>query len=186
MTQKINFLCHVGNVISVIEIGNPRLFLTLTMELENRDFWAMIYHDLKRGLTYLDFHKNLMEAFGFIARGKYTVSRWFHEFWFGRDQFNDSNRCRRPVSAATLANATCVGELIRENTQITTREIQDIPGIGMSAMNNILHDQLCVHKQCARWVPSQQTEEQKGVGCSDAWLCSTNMTVGVQMWLGTL
>ena len=31
----------------------------------------------------------------------------------------------------------------------------------MSALNEILHHQLGVHKRCARWVPLQLTEEQK-------------------------
>ena len=33
----------------------------------------------------------------------------------------------------------------------------------MSALDNILHHQLGVHKRCARWVPHQLTDEQKGV-----------------------
>ena len=31
----------------------------------------------------------------------------------------------------------------------------------MSALNEILHHQLGVHKQCVRWVQNQLTEEQK-------------------------
>ena len=77
MTPKVKFLRHLGNTITDQEKGNPRLFLTSTMELENRDFRAMIYYDLKRGLTYHESHKNLCEAFGSIAPGKSAVSKWF-------------------------------------------------------------------------------------------------------------
>ena len=93
MTPKMKFLRHLGNTITDQEKGNPRLFLTSTMELENRDFRAIIYFDLKRGLTYRDSHKNLCEAFGSIDPGISTVSKWFRELRFGRSRFNDDNRC---------------------------------------------------------------------------------------------
>ena len=51
MTPKMKFLCQLTNTITDQEKGNTRLFLISTMELENRDFRAMIYYDLKRGLT---------------------------------------------------------------------------------------------------------------------------------------
>ena len=97
----MKFLRHLGNTITDQENGNPRLFLTSTMELENCDFQAMIYYYLKRGLTYHESHKNLCEAFGSIAQGKSTVSKRFWEFGFGRSHFNDDNCCGRPVSAVT-------------------------------------------------------------------------------------
>ena len=131
------------------------------MELEIRDFRAMIYYERKRGLTYHESHKNLSEAFWFIAPRKSTVSKWFWEFEFGGSHFNDDNFCGRPVSAATQENAARVKELIREDARITCKDLQDILGIGMSALNEILHHQLAVHKRCARWVPYQLTEEQK-------------------------
>ena len=78
------------------------------MEHENRDFRAMSYYDLKRDLNYSESHKNFSEAFGSIAPGKSTVSKWFREFGFVRSHFNDGNRCGRPVSAATPENAASV------------------------------------------------------------------------------
>ena len=161
MTQKMMFLCHLGNTITDREKGNPRLFLTSTMELENRDFRAMIYYDLKRGLTYHESHKNLCEVLESIAPEKSTVSKWFLEFGYGRGHFNADNLCGRPVSAATQENAAGVKELTREDARITCKDLQDILGIGMSALNEILHHQLGVHKRCARWVPHHLTEEQK-------------------------
>ena len=90
----------------------------------------------------------MCEAFGSIAPRISTVSKWFH-------------RCDRPVSATTQENAARVKELIREDARITCKDLQDILGICMSALNEILHYQLGVHNRCARWVPHQLTEEQK-------------------------
>ena len=70
----MKFLRHLGNTITEQEKGNPRLFLT-TMELENCDFLAIMYYDLKRGLTYHESHENLCDVFGSIAPGKSTVSK---------------------------------------------------------------------------------------------------------------
>ena len=163
MTSKMQFLRHLVITITDQEKGNPRMFLTSTMEFENRDFRVTIYYDLKRGLTYHASHKkkNLCEAFGCIAPGKSTVSKGIGESGFGRSHFNDDNRCGRPVSAATQENTARVKELIREDKRITCKDLQHIPGIGMSALNEILHRYLGVHKRCARWVPHQLTEEQK-------------------------
>ena len=138
MTPKMKFLCLLGNTITDQEKGNHRLFLRSTMELENHDFQAMIYYDLKRDLTYHESHKNLCEALGSIAPGKTTVSKWFPEFGVGRSHSNDDNRCGQPVSAATQENAARVKELIIEDARITCKDLQDILGISMSALNEIL------------------------------------------------
>ena len=87
MTQKMKYLRHLDYTVTDQENGNPRSFLTSSMELENRDFRAMIFYDLKRGLTFHESHKNLCEAFGSIAPAKSTVSKWFREFGFGRGHF---------------------------------------------------------------------------------------------------
>ena len=106
------------------------------MELENRDCQAMIYYDLKRGLTYHESHKNLCEAFESLAPGTLTVSKWFQEFG---SHFNDDNRCGQPVSAVTQENAAHVKKMIREDARIICKDLQDILGLGMSALNEILH-----------------------------------------------
>ena len=59
MTPKMKFLSRLENSITDPENGNPRLFLTSTMELENRDFRAMTFYDLKSVLTYHESYKIL-------------------------------------------------------------------------------------------------------------------------------
>ena len=119
----------------------------------------MIFYDLKRGLTYHESYKNLCEAFGSIVPGKSTVSKWFRESGLGASRFNDDNRCGRPVSALTHENAALVKELIREDARITCKGLQDMLGTVMSALNEILHHQLGVHKRCVMWVQHQLTEK---------------------------
>ena len=66
----MKFLRHLDNTITDQEKGNPRLFLTsiTTMELKYRDFRAMIYYDLKRGITYHESHTNLCEVLGSLPQ----------------------------------------------------------------------------------------------------------------------
>ena len=164
MTPKMKFLRHLVNTITDLEKGNPRLCRGLSMELENRDFRATMYNDMKRGLQYMYYesHKTLCEFFWSIALGKATISKWFREFGFDRSNVKDYSRCGRPVSAATQQNATRAKELIMKDPQMTCRDVKDMLGIGMSAFIDILHHQLGVHRRCAKWVPYQRTEELKG------------------------
>ena len=170
----MKFLRHLGNTITNREKGNPRLLLTSTMELENRDFRAMIYYEPKRGLIYHKSHKNLCETFGSIAPGKSTVSKWFREFEFGRSHFNDDNRCGRPVSAATQGNAARVKKkkkkkLIREDARITCKDLQDILGIGMCALNEILQKKKKkMIREDAR-IPCKDLQDILGIG-----MCALN------------
>ena len=65
---------YVTDLFNYDRYSNPRHFLTSTMELENHEFQAIVYYDLKRCLTYHESHKNLCEVFWSIAQGKSTVS----------------------------------------------------------------------------------------------------------------
>ena len=131
------------------------------MQLENRDFRAMVFYDLKRGLSFDKSYETLATVFGSIAPGKSTVSRWYREFGFGRQHLGNMNQPGRPLSAATQENAARVKLLIQDDARITTRDIGHILGIAMSAVNVILHQHLGVHKRCARWVPHKLTDDQK-------------------------
>ena len=84
MTQKMKHVRQLSNKITDSERGTPRL--QARMEFENRDFRAMIYYDMKRGLAYTESHKNLCAAFGVNAPGKSTVYKWFKNFSFGRER----------------------------------------------------------------------------------------------------
>jgi histone-lysine N-methyltransferase SETMAR len=50
---------------------------------------------------------------------------------------------------------------VRENRNITVREIESTLGIGSSATTTILHDRLGLRKISSRWIPHLLTSEQK-------------------------
>ena len=51
--------------------------LTSAMELEKRDFRAMIYYDFKRGLKQEESHQLLVSTFEELAPSRATVFNWF-------------------------------------------------------------------------------------------------------------
>ena len=163
MMPKIRFLRQTVHPLTDREVSYPEVIEISKMELQSRDFRAMIFNDFNRGLSYQESYKNLCEAFGSCAPGKSTVSKWFREFEFGRETLKTAMIPGRPLSAATAENADRVRELIEEDPRITVRDIRDILRIGMTAIDVILHQHLGVRKRCAKWVPHCLTEEQKGV-----------------------
>ena len=87
---------------------------------------------------------------------------WFYEFRNGRTCFEDEKRTSGPSAAVTPENVAAVELMVREDCRITNDTLQKTVGIGSAAVNTILHEHLSVCKRCARWVPHDLSEEQKG------------------------
>lgn len=131
------------------------------MELSRESFRAMIFYDYKRNLTFKESHENLLDAFRQSAPSLATVSYWYREFKRGRECIKDEPRPGRPKDAVTIENVIRAEWLIREQRDITHREIEHKLGIGSPAVASILHDHLGVKKVSSRWIPHLLTEEQK-------------------------
>lgn len=131
------------------------------MEVPRNAFRAMIFYDYKRGLTYDQSHQNLVAAFGDNSPSLSTISYWFREFKRGRCTLEDEPRPGRPAVAVCAENIIATEKLIKENRNITHRDIQEELGIGSSAVDIILHKHLGVRKLASRWIPHLLTEEQK-------------------------
>ena len=146
----MKFLRHLGNAITEQEKGNPRLFLTSTMEHKNRDFRVMIHYDLKRGLTYHESHKNLCEAFGPLPQDNRLLASGFRSLDWVEVILMMITVVADLFLLPPIKNAARGKEMIREDARITCKDLQDILGISMSALNEILLHHLGVHKRRAR------------------------------------
>ena len=78
------------------------------MELERRDFRAMMFYDFMRKLSVEQSHNNLLEAFQNQAPFKRTVERLFLEFNRDRTSLQDEPRSGRPSTAVTPENIATV------------------------------------------------------------------------------
>lgn len=131
------------------------------MELERRDFRAMIFYDFKRGLTAKQSFEQLVSTFGEVSPSRSSVFGWFAEFKRGRDSLSDADRSGRPVSAVTVENVAAVQEMVAADSRVTYQQIEQALGITSASVHSILHEHLGLRKLAARWIPHLLTDEQK-------------------------
>ncbi|GBM44315.1 hypothetical protein AVEN_232107-1 [Araneus ventricosus] len=87
-----------------------------------------------------------------------TIFRWCQCYEAGRVNNKD---LPRPVQAHAVTNSatiSAVDELIRQNRQITTREIAFELSISKGTVHHIIHRKLGYGKLCAQWVPNHLSE----------------------------
>ena len=133
----------------------------INMELERRDFRAMILYDFLKGLSVSDCHETLHNVFGASAPGKTQIYFWYGEFKRGRQSIKDEKHTGRPCSEVTEKSIATTRAMIESDARVTYCEIEKTLGISAPTVNSILHEHLNVRKVCARWVPRKLTTEQK-------------------------
>jgi HTH domain in Mos1 transposase len=122
----------------------------MSFELSREQFRTMILYDWKIGLTYKESHVRLVQAWRDQAPSDRTVLNWFHEFQQGNYNVEDADRPGRPRTAVTEETISAVQSIIENDPHSTYQQIEDILGIGSSAVNSIIHDHLNLRKVCAR------------------------------------
>ncbi|XP_026323320.1 protein GVQW3-like [Hyposmocoma kahamanoa] len=122
------------------------------MDLNREHLRAMIFYDLKCGLTEQLSLERLQSALEDSAPSRATVFRWFKEFKIGRTNLEDDLRGGRPETAVTAENVWKSEMLVREDPRITYTNIEKILGISSGSVNTILHQHLGVRKLCCRWI----------------------------------
>lgn len=131
------------------------------MELQKRDFRAMMYLHYRQGKLATESYEILHKVFPDQCPSKATVCNWFSEFKRGKTTLEDDPRPGRPVTAVTQENVDAVEKILDRDSRITIREIALVVGIPSGSVFTILHEKLGVRKCCARWVPHMLTDEQK-------------------------
>lgn len=131
------------------------------MELERRDFRAMIFYDFKKGLTQEQCHVSLVSAFSGQAPSRATVFNWFAEFKRGRQKLKDEAHTGRIPHASTMENTAAVQAMVNADRRVTYLEIERSIGISATTISTILHKHLGLSKRCCRWIPHHLTNDQK-------------------------
>jgi histone-lysine N-methyltransferase SETMAR len=130
------------------------------MELNREQFRALIYYDFKSNLTQQQCLERLHTAFGECAPSRTTIFHWYAEFKRGRGSLEDDPRPGRPLESVTVENVSRVRELVKQNRNISCRQLQQTLGIGSAAINLILHERLGLRKIASRWIPHLLTDGQ--------------------------
>lgn len=131
------------------------------MELTRENFRAIIYHNFRRGLTADECLGELVTIYDIEAPSQTTIYRWYAEFRRGRASLGTVSSTGRPKTAVTPENVAAVQKIILDDRHVTYEQIRETVGIGMTAIQTILHNELGVRKLISRWVPHNLSEDQK-------------------------
>ena len=131
------------------------------MELERRDYRAMIYYDFRRGLSQEECLKQFLETFSDAAPSRATFFRWFAEFRRGRESLQDDPHPGRPPTAVLPETISAIEKMLKVDGRMMYIMMQERINIGATALSTILHEHLKVRKVSARWMPHSLTDEQK-------------------------
>ena len=132
--------------------------------LTRRDFRAIIYYILARGLSKGEFFKEISELFGEDCPSVRTVDCWYLQFRRGNFVLDDQPRTERPSVVATPESVDAVRKAIILKRRITYKQLEELLDIPKSTLERIVSEQLSVRKLCTLRVPHALFDEQRENG----------------------
>ena len=87
------------------------------------------------------------------ALKKTCVYKWIERFRDGREAVEDDEDCGRPTTSKNNEKIDFVRNLVKEDGRLTVYQIAETVGILVGLAHSILHDDLCLSKLLAQWVP---------------------------------
>ena len=87
------------------------------------------------------------------APKKTCVYKWIERFRDGREAVEDDESRGRRTTSKNNQKIDFVRSLVKENGRLTVYQIAETAGISVDSAHSILHDDLCLSKLSARWVP---------------------------------
>ena len=118
--------------------------------MEKEEFRAVTKHFYLRKRTAAQIKAELDEVHKDTAPTLKIVYFWINEFKRDRTSTKDEVRPGRRVEAIAPDMIEKIYHVVMEDCRITVREIDEIVGISVGALHNILHEKLEVQKKCAR------------------------------------
>ena len=129
--------------------------------LNNRDLRAIMFYNYKRGINAMECITEMFSVFGEQCPTKTCVYKWYSRFRLGYMCLDDDVRTGRPITAVTDENITKVEKLVREDRQITIRQLVHDASVSSGTIETILHQHLGLRRVCSKLVPHLLTLEQK-------------------------
>ena len=87
------------------------------------------------------------------APNKICVYKWIKRFGDGREADEDVEGYGRPTTSKNNEKIDIARNLVKEDGRLTVYQIAETVGISIGSAQSILHDNLCLSKLSARWVP---------------------------------
>ena len=83
------------------------------------------------------------------------VYKWIERFRDGREAVENDEGRGRTTTSKNNEKIDFVRNLVKEDGRLTVYQIAETVGISVRSAHSILHDDLCLSKLSARWVPNQ-------------------------------
>ena len=87
------------------------------------------------------------------APKKTCVYKWIERFRDGREAVEDDEGRGRPTTSKNYEKIDFVRNLVKKDKRLTVYQIAETVGLSVGLAHSILHDNLCLSKLSARWVP---------------------------------
>ena len=120
-----------------------------------------MFYNCKRGLNAVELTAEMFSTFGELAPTKTTVYKWYSRFHLDYMCLDDEIRTGRSIIAVTDENIVKVEELVREDRQITIRQLVHNVSVSSGTIESILHQHLGLRRVCSKLVPHLLTLEPK-------------------------
>jgi hypothetical protein len=115
---------------------------------------------VKVGNSATETSEMLCEAFGEHSLSWTAVFEWHSCFKVCRASVEDDKRSGRPSSSKTTENVEKIRELVHEDCHQTIHELTDTVGISYGVCQEILTENLNMHRTAAKFVPQLLTNDK--------------------------
>ena len=105
-----------------------------------------------------------MAAFTFEEQGVMDVKNarsWVRQFKEGRTSCENKPKEPRPCTSRSKYMIARVEQMVMEDRRLTVKQIAANAGKSVGSVDTILHDDLKMRKDSARWVPRMLADENK-------------------------
>ena len=115
-----------------------------------------------------EIHRRLSIKYGDSALPRRSVYEWIEKFKSGRKNVTQEEGAGRLSTSTTDEKIQQAREMVLANRRVAIDEVACSLQISHGSAYQIIHDELCFHKLCARWVPRELTAEHK---CKRVEIC---------------
>ena len=122
---------------------------------------AVIRFLWSEGVPGAEIHRRLSTQYGDSALPRRSVYEWIEKFKSGRTNVTHEEGAGRPLTSTTDEKIQQAREKVLANRRVAIDEVACSLQISHGSAYQIIHDELRLHKLCARWVPRQLTAEHK-------------------------
>ena len=129
--------------------------------MKKNEFRAVIKYLHMKDLTPKEIKAELDNVHSTSALAFATVYNWINEFKRDHTSTCDVPRSGRPIEAATPKIIHKVHDMVLTDRRVKVHELVEVTGISHGTVISILHEQLSMKKQSARWVSRLLTVDHK-------------------------